>query len=166
MRKEIIPLEVIFFDSASEMNSDDNQLLSKAADAAKRAYAPYSEFQVGSAVRLANGKIIQGNNQENAAYPSGLCAERVALFYAAAEYPDVAVEALAITVYTHTSKVKNPVPPCGACRQVMAESENRFKHNMRVIMQGESGPVLVVENMKTLLPFTFLDEYLPKGKKQ
>lgn len=165
MRKEIIPLEFFYVDSGTDLLPDDKTLLDNAGAAAQRAYAPYSEFQVGAAVRLANGIIIQGNNQENAAYPSGLCAERVALFYAAAEYPDVAVEALAITVRTHKPKVQSPVPPCGACRQVMAESENRFKHNMRVIMQGESGPILIVENMNTLLPFTFLDEYLPKGRK-
>jgi len=162
MKKEIIPLDILLFESEKELVKADMILLEHAHQAAEKAYAPYSKFKVGAAVKLANGKIILGNNQENAAYPSGLCAERVALFYAHAEYPEVAVEAIAITAKGNKGVIDTPLSPCGACRQVMAESEKNSNQQMRVIMQGEKGPVMVVESMKVLLPFSFLDEYLHK----
>jgi cytidine deaminase len=162
MRKEIIKLEFFHYDSDAELSDSDKELLNLADQAARNAYAPYSQFQVGAAVRLTNGKIIQGNNQENAAYPSGLCAERVALFYAASVYPGVAVETIAVTAWSERKIIEKPIPPCGACRQVMAEMESRSKSNMRVIMRGQSGEVTVIENLESLLPFRFLDGYLPK----
>ncbi|HOI31842.1 MAG: cytidine deaminase [Bacteroidales bacterium] len=160
MRKEIVPLHVLILDSASELASDDKHLLEQARKAAENAYAPYSRFQVGAAVRLANGEIISGNNQENAAYPSGLCAERITLFYAHSRFPDVAVEAIAITAKGNKGIIDEPLSPCGACRQVMAESEKNSNQSMRVIMQGQKGPVMIAESMKVLLPFSFLDDYL------
>ncbi len=166
MKKESISLSYTLFDSVSELPAGDRLLLEKAAEATEKAYAPYSHFRVGAAIRLQNGTVLQGNNQENAAYPSGLCAERVVLFYASALYPDVPVEAIAITVHAHNSIVDQPIPPCGACRQVMAEMESRLGTSMRVIMKGQSGKVMVADQMKDLLPFSFLPEHLPSKKNE
>lgn len=164
MKKEVFSLELIYCQNEQELNADDQQLLQKAHEATVKAYAPYSRFRVGAALRLSNGHIIQGNNQENAAYPSGLCAERVALFYANALYPDAAVEAIAVTIRSERSIVEEPITPCGSCRQVMAEYEKKSGIPMRVIMQGERGQVMIAESMKVLLPFSFLNDYLLKYK--
>jgi cytidine deaminase len=128
------------------------------------AYAPYSTFRVGAAVLLKNGKIFTGNNQENMAYPSGLCAERVALFYAASQYPDVAVKAIAVTAHASDFEIDHPVAPCGACRQVMAETENRSQEKMRLIMMGEKGKVQIIEGVDNILPLMFHEENLKKKK--
>ena len=104
---------------------DEIILVNQSREAAKRAYAPYSKFQVGAAVLLENGEIITGTNQENAAYPSGLCAERVAVFYANSKYPDVPVIAIAVTAFTNNKFVQTPIPPCGSCRQVLTETETK-----------------------------------------
>ena len=153
------------FENRKELESEDNLLLQKAIEAVDNAYAPYSTFYVGAAVLLENGEIVTGNNQENAAYPSGLCAERVALFFASSIYPDVAVKAIAITAKAENFTIKEPVAPCGACRQVMAETENRFDNKLRVIMMGEEGVIQVVEGMESLLPSAFHAEELKKEKK-
>ncbi len=160
MRKEIVPLHVLILNSDAELAADDKHLLEQARKASENAYAPYSRFQVGAAVKLANGEVITANNQENAAYPSGLCAERIALFYAHSRFPDIAVEAIAITAKGNKGIIEEPLSPCGACRQVMAESEKNSNQPMRVIMQGQTGPVMIAESMKVLLPFSFLDDYL------
>jgi cytidine deaminase len=153
------------YESREELGNEDNKLLQKAVDAVKKSYAPYSAFHVGAAVLLENGEIVTGNNQENAAYPSGLCAERVALFYASSVYPDVPVKAIAITAKAENFTIDEPVAPCGACRQVMAETENRFKRKLRVIMMGEKGVIQIVEGMENLLPSAFHAEELKKEKK-
>ena len=160
MRKEqfICPYEV--YDSMEELPQTDADLMRRAHEAARNAYAPYSKFKVGAAARLANGAVVTGNNIENAAYPSGLCAERVALFAAQAQYPDVPVEAIAITANSETTEVSEPIPPCGSCRQVMVETEQRHKHPMRIICQGQTGPVFVFDGVETLMPFIFLDKFL------
>ena len=160
MRKEqfVCPYEV--YDTMEELPQQDAELMRRAHEAARNAYAPYSKFQVGAAARLANGAVVTGNNIENAAYPSGLCAERVALFSAQAQYPDVAVEALAITACSENAEVTEPVAPCGACRQVMVETEQRSKQPMRIICQGETGPVMVFDGIETLMPFIFLTKFL------
>jgi len=150
------------FDSADELTPADRELLNEATKAAMDAYAPYSKFSVGAALRLENGKIIKGNNQENVAYPSGLCAERVALFYASANYPNQKVESIAVTANTKEFKIEDPVSPCGSCRQVMAESEKKQSANIRVIMKGENGKVYVSENVKNLLPLMFKADQLRK----
>lgn len=160
MKKEFFPLEMTVYEHVDELPAGFLDLLMQARSAAKDAYAPYSRFKVGAAVLLSNGTVIKANNQENAAYPSGMCAERVALYYAHAAHPDVAVEAIAITALGEKAVIAEPLAPCGACRQVMAESEKNSKKPMRVIMQGEEGPIMVAESMKVLLPFSFLDEYL------
>jgi cytidine deaminase len=145
-----------------ELTLEEQNLLQEARDAVNGSYAPYSEFHVGAAVLLENGVIIKGSNQENSAYPSGLCAERVALFYASAQYPGVAVKALAITAKADHFVVKSPVTPCGACRQVIAETEHRQQNSIRIIMHGQEGEVLATKGIGHLLPLTFQEEKLKK----
>ena len=152
------PYEV--YDTMEELQAKDAELMQIAHEAAKNAYAPYSKFQVGAAVRLANGEVVTGNNIENAAYPSGLCAERVALFAAMARYPGVAIEALAVTGYSPTKLIDEPVAPCGACRQVMVEVEQTSKRPLRVLSQGMTGPIMFFDGIESLMPFIFLDKFL------
>ena len=137
----------------------DKELLDRAKMASEGAYAPYSNFNVGAAVRLSNGEIIAASNQENAAYPSGLCAERVAIFYAHAKFPDASVESIAVTASVGGHICETPTYPCGACRQVLAESEMRSGSPIRVIVGGEKF-TQIMESISALLPFTF--DNLPK----
>lgn len=131
------------------------KLINGAKSATKRAYAPYSNFHVGAAILLANGEIITGNNQENAAYPSGLCAERVTVFHANAQYPDIAVEAIAVAACSSEGEfTTNPCSPCGGCRQVLLEVENRYNRPIKVILYGES-KIYELESAKALLPVGF-----------
>lgn len=162
MKKKELKIVVDEYTGAEELSAEDQKLLQEAAKSASRSYAPYSEFHVGAAVLLENGKIVCGSNQENAAYPAGLCAERVALFYANSQYPGVAVKALAITAKADHFVLNKPISPCGTCRQVIAETENRQKSKMKIIMQGETGPVNVTEGIENLLPLTFYEENLKK----
>jgi cytidine deaminase len=141
--------------SAEELSAMDQKLLQSAKEAASKAYAPYSAFRVGAALLLENGEIILGNNQENAAYPSGLCAERVAMFYASAKYPEVAFKVLAITADSDKLEINHPISPCGSCRQVMVEYETISKGDIKVILAGKTGKVIVVNRVKDLLPFSF-----------
>ena len=136
----------------AEALPEDLQLLEKAREAMEVAYAPYSRFQVGAAVRLADGSVIIGSNQENASYPQGLCAERVALFAAGAQSPEQAPVAIALC----TSELQDvPVSPCGGCRQVMVESEQRYAQPMRLIMTNSKGEILVMKSVSGLLPWAF-----------
>ncbi len=161
-RKIEIKSEINEFNSIKELSAGDKKLLEHARKAADLAYAPYSNFYVGAALLLKNGKILRGNNQENVAYPSGLCAERVAVFAAGAQYPGVPVKAIAITAKSKSFKVKEPIAPCGACRQVLAEYENRYGSNIRLILQGEEGRIHITDSVKTLLPLMFNTEKLKK----
>lgn len=129
-------------------------LLTEARRMTNLAYAPYSGFCVGAAILLDNGVIVTGNNQENAAYPSGLCAERTALFYANANYPDVPVEAIAISAQNKSGFIREPVKPCGSCRQVMLETETRFKKTIVIILDGQDS-ILMLKGVDTLLPLSF-----------
>jgi cytidine deaminase len=149
---------------AEKLPEDDFKLLKLAEAALNNAYAPYSHFRVGAALRLSNGEIYQGNNQENAAYPSGLCAERVAMFFAKSKYPDESIEAIAVVARSDDFTITGSVSPCGSCRQVMAEYETQQKKPMRVIMMGEAGPVHVVKTIHDLLPLMFHEEQLKKKK--
>lgn len=160
MRKEHFICPYTLYESLDELEPRDAELMRLAHEATKRSYAPYSKFYVGAAVRLVNGEIVTGNNIENAAYPSGLCAERVALFAAQAQYPDVAVVALAITARSESKTIDEPVAPCGSCRQVMVETEQRSKQPLRVLCQGEIGPIMVFEGIESLMPFIFLEKFL------
>jgi len=147
------------YSSLSEMSQMDKLLIEAAHNAAQHAYAPYSKFKVGAAVLLANGKTVTGSNQENAAYPSGLCAERVALFSANSQYPEVALKTLAICAISNNELTQQPVTPCGACRQVMLETEMRFKQPYKVILYGK-GKIIVIESVHELLPLAFDDSFL------
>ena len=160
MEKKSINLSYAEFDSIEELKADEQNLLDSAHQAVESSYAPYSKFHVGAAVLLEDGTIVLGSNQENAAYPSGLCAERVALFAASAQYPNVAVVAIAITVHSEKTKIDEPLPPCGACRQVMSEYEYKGGHDMKVILQGESGKILIIDRADSLLPLTFNPNHL------
>lgn len=160
MKKQQFISDYTVYDDENELNVQDAELLRHAHEATLNSYAPYSKFHVGAAVRLANGVIIKGNNIENAAYPSGLCAERTALFAAQAQYPDVPMEAIAITAQSEHHPVCEPVAPCGACRQVMVEVEQRHQQPMRIICQGNTGPVMVFDSVETLMPFIFLEKFL------
>ena len=132
----------------------DRQLMDAAREATQRSYAPYSHFSVGAAARLENGTVVTGTNQENAAYPSGLCAERTTLFYANSQYPDQAVETLAIAARNERDFLDDPIPPCGACRQVMLETEKRFKQPMRILLFGKKG-IYEMKSVGALLPLSF-----------
>jgi cytidine deaminase len=144
------------------MSKEDNDLILEAKEAVKSSYSPYSHFAVGAAVRLSNGVVIRGSNQENGAYPSGLCAERVALFAAGAQYPGISVDAIAITVKSENNDHLSPIVPCGSCRQVMLEYENLHKKSIKVIMHGESEMVYTVDRASSLLPLEFNANHLKK----
>ncbi len=148
----------------SQLNKVDQELIDVAVEAAAKAYAPYSEFFVGSAVRLEDGTVLKANNQENAAYPSGLCAERVVLFYANANYPDTAVETMAIAVIDKDGNIidKN-ISPCGSCRQVIAETETRYEKSVRLLLASAKS-VLIFDSIRDLLPFSFNQGDLKRRK--
>ncbi len=147
------------YKTAEELNEADRILVEKAKEATKSAYAPYSKFNVGAAVLLDNGQIVTGSNQENAAYPSGLCAERVAIFYAQSLYPKAKVVSIAITASVNGEQCDTPTYPCGACRQVLSETETRGGSPVKVIIAGKS-LLQKVSDISSLLPFTF--DNLPK----
>lgn len=146
----------------NELDEAEQQLIDKAKSAYSNAYAPYSGFLVGSAVLLENNEIICGNNQENVAYPSGLCAERVALYYAAANYPNVKVKTIAISAKSKTYDITDVVSPCGACRQVMAEYQQNQHKNIRVLLHSPNNELLIANSVEDLLPFMFNSEQLRK----
>lgn len=161
MKTKRLQAEIIEFSTERELNGQDAELVKFARKAVTTAYAPYSKFRVGAAVLLANGKIICGSNQENAAYPSGLCAERVAIFAAASSFPKIEIKAIAVSVDSGKNNSYNePVAPCGACRQVMAEFELLSKKNIRILMSGKKGKVFLMNSVKELLPLMFGPESL------
>ena len=148
------------YDSIDALPAEQKLLLEMAKDATTLAYAPYSNFQVGAAARLANGEIIQGSNQENASFPVGLCAERVLLGSISSLYPHVAVESMAISYNNLLAKSNRPISPCGLCRQTIQEYEFRFHHPIQLILGGWEGVVYVIERASHLLPFSFTNEDL------
>ena len=162
MEKRQLITDIEYYESEATLEEADALLLKKAKSALEKAYAPYSEFLVGCALRLKDGRFVLGNNQENASYPQGICAERVALFYAGAEYPDQPVVSLAVTVKNLHQVIPHPASPCGGCRQVIAETEFRYKQPIRIILQGETGPVVIVHSAEDLLPLAFNSDYLKK----
>ena len=140
--------------SEADLSAEQKTLIDKAKSASEAAYAPYSNFQVGAAVLLKNGETVTGNNQENAAYPSGLCAERTAVFYANAQNPNEPVKAVAIAAQTGGKWLEKPISPCGSCRQVLLETERRFGTDIQVLLYGTE-QVLLINSAKSLLPFAF-----------
>jgi len=152
MTNKCLKIEYKEYKSWDELKGDDRRLLDAAYEAAKGSYAPYSKFNVGAAVLLDSGEIVEGSNQENSAFPSGLCAERVALFYAGAKHPQAKVIAIAVTAI----QAVEPTYPCGACRQVMIETEKRSKGAVKLIIGGKDS-VLVMDSCADILPFAFDD---------
>jgi cytidine deaminase len=150
------------FDSVHELQSADGELLEKAKNAIAGSYAPYSRYHVGAAVKLANGEIITGSNQENMSFPAGLCAERVAVFAASSNFPGVPVASIAISAISDEFEVCEPVPPCGMCRQAIVEYEMKYNNKIRIILGGHSGKVFVFQGMSSLLPLAFHEEGLTK----
>ena len=160
MRKIKIEAELEVYEDFSELPQDVQQLMKEAFAARDSAYAPYSEFHVGAALLLSNGEIVRGSNQENAAYPSGLCAERTAIYYAGANFPDEKLEIMAISATGKRKPSTTPIPPCGACRQAIAEYEVKQKQPVMIYFMGASGKVFKSDSLSNLLPFIFTQEYL------
>ena len=155
MKSTKLEITVYEADNINELAAEDAALLRKALEATRCSYAPYSRFNVGAAVLLENGEIVCGSNQENAAYPSGLCAERVALFYANSHFPEVPIRAIAIASAVSGVKNDQPVYPCGACRQVLIECETRYGKPVRVIMGGAK-KIQLLNSSRDLLPLNFV----------
>lgn len=153
MKKHLIS-STIYEHSEDELSSIDRQLIDAARQATERSYAPYSHFHVGAALLLENGEIITGCNQENAAFPVTICAERNALFTAGNLYPDVKIEAIAIAARNAQGFLSHPISPCGSCRQVMIETETRHQHPLRIVLYGTEG-IYVLEGIATLMPLSF-----------
>lgn len=137
-----------------ELSEEYKKLIDFAKENTQTAYAPYSQFQVGAAVMLENGKMIGGSNQENSASPTTLCAERVAMFYANSQFPDIAPKAIAIAAYTKGNFLSDPITPCGSCRQVLLETELRYEKPIEIILYG-TDKIILIQNVKQLLPLCF-----------
>jgi cytidine deaminase len=152
--KELKITTVIKTYRPDELSKADGELVAAAKEATKGSYAPYSGFSVGAAALLKNGVVVTGSNQENAAYPSGICAERTTLFYANSQYPDQPVDTLAIAARTEKDFIDSPIPPCGACRQVMLETEARYKRPIRILLYGKT-EIYEITRASDLLPLSF-----------
>lgn len=155
MAEREIKFSLRVFKGLAELSSADAELMKAAKAVLDNAYAPYSKFKVAAAILLENSKIVTGTNQENAAFPAGVCAEGTALGAAASLYPDVPLTKIAITVKSETHTVNHPVAPCGICRQRILESETRFGRDIEIIIMGEEGEVYSIKSVKDLLPLNF-----------
>ena len=160
MKQVTLKTEITVFDSVEELSESSQKLMNKAIEAKALAYAPYSKFKVGAALLLENGIIVTGNNQENAAYPSGMCAERVAIWKAGSDYPNTKIIALAITASSSTQITSEPVAPCGACRQSLFEYEIKQKEVIETYFMGEVGKVIKTNSILDLLPIAFDKSFL------
>lgn len=161
---KILNLNISFeqYAGVNELAENDRVVCENAAQALATSYSPYSKFRVGTAIRLASGEIILGSNQENLAYPSGLCAERVALFSIGSNQPNAVIESMAITAQTDNFEITKPITSCGGCLQVMAEFERKQKTPIAVIFYCLNGEVLKVPSVKSLLPFSFVEDRLER----
>jgi len=160
MKKEEYKFSFEVYDSIGELSKEDAWLLEEARAVTEQAYAPYSNFLVGAVAKMANGEIVAGTNQENASFPAGLCAERVVLAAAASLYPNVPVEAIAISYQSAAAPSDRPIAPCGICRQSLQEFENRANHPIRLVLGGMEGSIYVIPNAGLLLPLAFSSESL------
>lgn len=160
MKEISITSSFTIYDNINELSQDVQDLMNQAIEIRKKAYAPYSQFRVGAALLLDNGKIILGSNQENAAYPSGLCAERTAIFYAGSAYPEAKILKIAISAASDTNQTTAPIPPCGSCRQSIAEYEIKQDTPIEIYFMGEIGEVYKSASLKNLLPFMFDKKFL------
>jgi cytidine deaminase len=150
------------YSSFDDLDTIDQDLCKEAIKAMATSHSPYSEFRVGAAVKLESGKIVYGSNQENAAYPSGLCAERIALFTIGSAYPDEKIISIAITAHTNNFQITEPVTSCGACLQVMAEYEKKQRFPIEVLFYCQNGSIIKTKGIKSLLPFAFAETRLKK----
>jgi len=148
------------YNALEELDKADQRLCNEAVKAMGNSHSPYSKFRVGAALLLKSGKIIHGSNQENVAYPSGLCAERVALFHWGANHPDDPVIAMAVTAHTNDFELLKPVTPCGSCLQVLAEYEKKQERQIRIILYCVDGPVWIASGIESFLPFLFFEDRL------
>lgn len=160
MKTQSFTISYETFSSINEISLSDQALCKKAKDALITSHSPYSKFKVGTAISLSNGEVVLGSNQENVAYPSGLCAERVALFAIGINYPNVVVKSMAITAQTEVFKIEKPITSCGACLQVMIEIEKRQNSPIEVLFYCIDGEILKVKSIKSLLPFGFVEDRL------
>ena len=155
MKKIKIESTFDVYETIEKLAPSIQTLIKKASEARKKAYAPYSEFLVGAALELENGEIISGNNQENASYPSGLCAERTAVYYAGSEFPNQKILRMAIVAGSTLNPTTKPIPPCGACRQALSEYEVKQKSPMELYFMGTSGQIAVSKSVENILPWIF-----------
>lgn len=155
MKHQKIECNFNIFESIEELPQQVQKLMQRAAEARQNAYAPYSNFLVGAALELDNGEIISGNNQENAAYPSGLCAERTAIFYASSKWPNQNILRMAITAGTTLKKTSTPIPPCGSCRQALVEYEQHQKSPIELYFMGTEGEIIRSCSVENILPYVF-----------
>lgn len=155
MKEVKIESKLYVFESLEELPKDALMLMNMAFEIRENAYAPYSNFHVGAALLLDNGEIITGNNQENASYPSGLCAERTAIYYAGAQYPKAKVLRMAISAASKNKTTSIPIPPCGACRQAIAEYEIKQNEPIEIYFMGETGKIVKSNSLSNLLPLVF-----------
>ena len=142
-----------------ELSAEQQMLVNKAKEATANSYSPYSKFRVGAALKLANGEVVTGANQENASYPVGLCGERVALFAAQAQQPVQPVKTIAIAARNERGFTQEPVSPCGMCRQAIMEVEDRYKQPIEILLYGEDG-IFVIRSITDLLPLYFVGDAL------
>lgn len=154
MHQKVFKFYALEYNALEELPQADQELILAAREASTTSYSPYSKFRVGAAAMLANGTLIKGSNQENADFTDGLCAERVALFYANSTFPDVAVKTLAVTANNSNGLIDGPALPCGSCRQVLVETEARYGQAIRLVLDGAK-KIMVVEGADNLLPFAF-----------
>ena len=155
MNKIDIKSTLTVFENINELPAKVKDLMLVAVEARKNAYAPYSKFRVGAALLLDNGEIVIGNNQENASYPSGLCAERVAVFQAGARFPGSTIKTIAISASSDTKDTNLPIPPCGACRQSIAEYEIKQRSPISIYFMGKTGKIIKSDSLYDLLPLMF-----------
>jgi len=160
MKKVEIKTQITVFDTIDELSDSAKNLMDKAILAKQNAYAPYSKFKVGAALLLENGTIVTGNNQENAAYPSGMCAERVAIWKASSDFPNEKILKLAISASSSSQILKEPVAPCGGCRQTLSEYELKQKDKIETYFMGEIGKIIMTDSLLNLLPIAFDKSFL------
>jgi len=160
MREKELKISYESYSSEQELSAEDASLLQAAKDCLSDSYSPYSKFKVGCAIHLANGKVINGNNHENASFPVGLCAERVALSAVDALYRGEKIGAMAITAASAVKPVNEPISPCGNCRQAISEAQQKSGNAIRIILQGQSGEVNIFKSIDGLLPMSFDSQYL------
>ena len=160
MKKISINADLEVYDNEAELPQDVQDLMTQAMEAREKSYSPYSQFRVGAAILLENGEVVTGSNQENASYPAGLCAERTAIFYAGAKYPKTKILKMALTARSENHKMEVPTPPCGSCRQAIAEYEVKQDQPIEIFFMGEKGKVVKANSISDLLPLIFDNSYL------